>query len=54
MMVTSDVSLPKDDKNAMQGRQITVGQLIGLKKHRNDNYATKESKRFKSLGSTPR
>src|ERR1041385_3746886 len=30
MMFTSDVSLPKDDKIAMQGKQITTGQLTGL------------------------
>ena len=54
MLFTSDVSLPKDDKKAMQGKQITAGQLTGLKMHRNANYATKESKRLKSMGSMPR
>ena len=54
MMFTSDVSLPKDDKTAMQGKQITAGKLTGLKTHRNANYATKERKRLKSMGSTPR
>ena len=54
MMFTSDVSLPKDDKKAMQGKQITAGQLRGLKTHRNANYATKERKRLKSMGSTQR
>ena len=54
MMFTSDVSLPKDDKNAMQGKQITAGQLTGLKMHRNANYATKERKRLKSMGSMSR
>ena len=54
MTFTSDVSLPKDDKKAMRGKKITAGQLTGLKTHRNDNYATKERKRFKSNGSTPR
>ena len=39
---TSDVYLPKDDKTAMQGEQITVGQLTGLKTHRNANYATRK------------
>jgi hypothetical protein len=29
-MFTSDVSLPKDDKTAMRGEQITEGQLTGL------------------------
>ena len=51
MKFTSDVSLPKDDKKAMRGKKITAGQ--GLKTHRNANYATKERKRFKSMGSTP-
>ena len=54
MMFTSDVSLPKDDKKAKRGKQIIAGQLIGLKTHRNTNYATKERKRLKSMGSTPR
>ena len=54
MMFTSVVSLPKDDKKAMRGKQIIAGQLTGLKTHRNANYATKEGKRFKSMGSTPR
>ena len=52
IMFTSDVSLPKDDKKAMQGKQITTGKLTGLKTHRNANYATKERKRLKSMGST--
>src|ERR1041384_7545284 len=52
VMFTSDVSLPKDDKTAMRGKQITDGHLTGLKSHRNPNYATKERKRFKSMGST--
>ena len=42
MKFTSDVSLPKDDKTAMQGEQITAGKLIGLKTHRNANYATRK------------
>src|SRR3954471_18058578 len=42
MKFTSDVSLPKDDKIAMQGEQITVGQLIGLKTHRNANYVIRK------------
>ena len=41
MTFTSDVSLPKDDKRAMRGKQITAGQLTGLKTHRNANYARK-------------
>ena len=32
MMFNSDVSLPKDDKKAMRGKQIKVGQLTGLKR----------------------
>ena len=30
MMFTSDASPPKDDKDAMRGKQIIVAQLIGL------------------------
>ena len=30
VMFTSDVSLPKDDKIVMRGKQITDGQLTGL------------------------
>ena len=54
VMLTSDVSLPKDDKKAMRGKQITVRKLTGLKTHRNANYATKERKRLKGMGITPR
>src|SRR3954467_13356384 len=53
MTFTSDVSLPKDDKKAMQGKKITTGQLTGLKTQCNANYATKERKRLKSMGSRP-
>src|SRR3954468_23997133 len=42
MKFTSDVSLPKDDKTAMRGEQITAGQLTGLKTHCNANYATRK------------
>ena len=42
MTFISDVSLPKDDKRAMRGKQIIAGQLAGLKTHRNANYATKK------------
>src|SRR3954470_17897066 len=42
MKFTSDVSLPKDDKIAMPGEQITVGRLTGLKTHCNANYATRK------------
>ena len=54
MMFTSDVSLPKDDKKAMRGKQITAGQLTGLWAQTNANYATKERTRLKSMGGTPR
>ena len=54
MTFTSDVSLPKDDKRAMRGKQITAGQVTGLKTHCDANYATKERKRLKSMGSTPK
>ena len=42
MKFTSDVSLPKDDKTNMLGGQITARKLIGLRTHRNANYATRE------------
>ena len=42
MKFTSDVSLPKDDKTAMSGEQITTRQLTGLRMHCNANYATIE------------
>ena len=38
----------------MQGEQNTAGQLIGLHAQSNANYAIKERKRIKSMGSTPR
>ena len=41
MKFTSDVSLPKDDKTAMQGKQITAGNLKGLWAQTNANYAAK-------------
>ena len=46
-MFTSDVSLPKDDKTAMRGKQITARQLTGLKTHRDANYATKKGRSSK-------
>ena len=52
MMFTSHVSLPKYDKTAMRGKQITAGQLTGLRVQNNSNYATKERKRLKRMGST--
>ena len=48
VMFTSGVSLPKDDKTAMRGTQITAGQLTGLKTHRNANYATKKGRGSKA------
>ena len=48
MMFSSDVSLPKDDKTAMQGKQITAGQLTRLKTHRNANYVTKKGRGSKA------
>ena len=54
MKFTSDVSLPKGDKIAMQGKQITAGDLTRLRAQTNANYAAKERKRLKSMGSTPR
>ena len=41
MMFTSDVSLPKDNKTAMQGKQITAGKLTGLRAQTNANYAAR-------------
>ena len=38
VMFTSDVSLSKDDKTAMLGKQITDGQLTGLREQTNANY----------------
>ena len=46
MMFTSDISLPKDDKTAMQGKQIIARQLTGLRSQTNANYAAKERKRL--------
>ena len=54
IMFTSHVSLPKYDKKAMRGKKITAGKMTRLKTHYNANYATKERKRLKSMGSTPR
>ena len=53
MMFTSDVSLPKDDKTAMWGKQITAGQLTELCAQTNANYAAREVE-VQSMGSTPR
>src|SRR3954468_10258904 len=48
VMFTSDVSLPKDDKTAMRGKQITAGQLTRLKTHHNAYYATKKGRGSKA------
>ena len=48
MMFTSDVSLPKDDKKAMQGKQIIVGQLTGLQAQTNANYTAKKGRGSKA------
>src|SRR3954471_7963509 len=48
MKFTSDVSLPKDDKTSMQGKQITTGQLTGLRVQPNANYATKKGRGSKA------
>ena len=42
MMFTSDVSLPKENKKAMRGTQITARQLRGFKTHCYANYATRK------------
>ena len=48
MMFTSDVSLPKDDKIAMRGKQITAGQLTGLCAQTNANYAKQKGRGSKA------
>ena len=53
-MFASDVSLPKDDKTAMQGKQITAEQLTGLWAQTNANYVAKKGRGSKAWGSTPR
>ena len=42
MMFTSDVSLPKDDKAVMRGKQIIAGQLTELRAQTNANYAARK------------
>ena len=44
MMFTSDVSLRKDNKISMRGKQITAGKLIGLCAQTNANYAIKKGR----------
>ena len=53
MMFTSDVSLPKDDKTAKRGKQITAGQLTGLCAQTNANYIARKVE-VQGMGSTPR
>ena len=48
MKFTSDVSLPKDDKLAMRGKQITTGQLTRLCAQTNANYAIKKGRGSKA------
>ena len=48
MMSTSDVSLPKDDKVAMQGKKIIAGQLTELCAQTNANYAIKKGRGSKA------
>ena len=47
-MFTSVVSLPKDDKMAMQGKQITAGQLTRLRAQTNANYTAKKGRGSKA------
>ena len=44
VIFTSDVSLPKHDKTTIQGKQITAGQLTGLRAQTNANYAAKKGR----------
>ena len=53
MTFTSDVSLPKDEKTAMRGKQITARQLTELHAQTNANYAAREVE-VQSMGGTPR
>ena len=48
MMFTSDVSLPKDNKKAMQGKQIIAGKLTGLRAQTNANYVAKKGRGSKA------
>ena len=48
VMLTSDVSLLKDDKIAMRGKQITAGQLAGFCAQTNANYAIKKGRGSKA------
>ena len=53
MMFTSDVSLPKDDKTAKRGKQITAGQLTGPRTQANADYIARKVE-VQSMGGTPR
>ena len=48
MMFTSDISLSKDEKLAMRGKQITAGQLTGLCAQTNANYVIKKGRGSKA------
>ena len=48
MKFTSDFSIPKDDKTAMQGKQITARQLTGLRAQTNANYDAKKGRGSKA------
>src|ERR1041385_63536 len=48
VMFTSDVSLPKDDKTAMRGKQITDGQLTRLCAQTNANYEKQKGRGSKA------
>ena len=48
MKFTSDISLTKNDKTAMQGKQITAGQLTGLCAQTNANYVVKKGRGSKA------
>ena len=48
MKFTSDISLRKDDKTSMEGKQITNGQLTGLRAQPNANYATNKGRGSKA------
>src|SRR3954463_2056162 len=48
MMFTRYVSLPKDDKTSMQGKQITAGKLTGLRAQTNANYVAKKGRGSKA------
>ena len=53
MMFTSDVFLPKDDRTAKRGKQITAGQLTGPRTQTNADYIARKVE-VQSMGGTPR